>query len=62
MKNEQMAFAKIVNCLLSVGYSTQMNDQFNRDLWRSAELMGISKLDLLKAIKTPAEDNQQPSD
>ena len=50
MTNEQKAFAIIVNCLLSVGVDTDKNHQFNKDLWKAAELMGISKLDLLRSI------------
>ena len=50
MTDEQTAFAILVNCLTSVGVDTGMNDQFNRDLWRAAELMGISRLDLLKSV------------
>ena len=48
--NQKEAFAIIITCLLSVGVSTDKNDQFNRDLWRAAELLGISKLNLLKTV------------
>ena len=53
MTNEQKAFAILVNCLTSVGKSCDMNDQYNRDLWTAAALMGINKLDLLKSLTIP---------
>ena len=59
MTNEQQAFAILVNCLTSLGVDSGMNDQYNRDLWAAAELMGIGRIDLLKAIKTI--DTAQPA-
>ncbi len=58
MTNEKTAFAILVNCLTSIGVDCGMNDQYNRDLWRAAELMGISRLDLLRSIKAGDEDKQ----
>ena len=56
MTDEQTAFAILVNCMTSLGMDGGMNDQFNRDLWRAAELMGISRLELLRAIKAGDSD------
>ena len=50
MTDEQKAFAIVINCLTSLGVDTCMNDKYNHDLWAAAELMGISKLDLLKSV------------
>ena len=51
LTQEQAAFAMLVNCLTSLGVAAEMNEQFHADLWRAAELMGISRLDLLKRLK-----------
>ena len=53
MTDKQKAFAILINCLTSVGQDCGMNDQYNRDLWTAAELMGISRLDLLKSLTIP---------
>ncbi len=58
MTNEQTAFATLVNCVTSLGVASGMNDQFNKDLWRAAELMGISRMDLLKSLKAGDENKQ----
>ena len=50
MNEQQTAFAILVNCLISLGVSSGMNETFNKDLWRAAELMGVTKLDLLKTV------------
>ena len=49
----QEAIGLLVNCIISVGIATGQNDQFNRDLWRAAELVGVSKLDLLELVNAP---------
>ena len=56
MTNEQTAFAILVNCVTSLGVDSGMNDQFNRDLWKATELMGISRIELLKSLKAGDND------
>jgi len=58
MTNEQKAFAIIVNCLTALGVDSGMGDKFNHDIWTAAELMGISRLDLLKSVHVA--DSVQP--
>lgn len=47
---EKKGMMLLINCLMSCGLQLDKNDQFARDLWTAAELMGISKLDLLKSV------------
>lgn len=62
MTNEQTAFAILINCLASLGVNAEMNETYNHDIWKAAELMGISKLDLLKSINIADSVHIEPSD
>ena len=52
MNDEQkLAIAKMLNLLMALVVSANMNEQSHKDIWNAAETFGISKLDLLKACK-----------
>ena len=55
MTDQQKAVALIINCLLGLGVSANMGERYNKDLWKAAELLGVSKVDLLKTI-VPSPD------
>jgi len=50
-EKQKQAIALITNCLLSLGVEADMNETFNEDLWKAAELFGVSKLDLLMSCQ-----------
>jgi len=54
-ENSKEAIGILANCLISVGQATGMNDRFTRDVWRAAELCGVSKVDLLRLLSTSNE-------
>ncbi len=50
MTDEQkLAIAKLLNLLMALCVDANFSDQSHKDIWDSAETLGISKLDLLSA-------------
>ena len=52
MNDEQkLALCKLLNLLMALAVDANLSDQAHRDIWSAAEAFGISKMDLLKAVR-----------
>ena len=50
-EEQKLALAKLLNLLMALAVDAGLSDQSHKDIWDAAEAFGISKLDLLKAVR-----------
>jgi len=50
-EEQKLAVCKLLNLLMALSVNANFSEQSHKDIWDAAEAFGISKIELLKAVR-----------